>query len=46
MTQEELTASLDEPNRIVKGEKYEEYIYDNRKAKIYYFRDGILKEAK
>ena len=45
MTKDELIAGLGEPNRIDKTRKYEKFIYDNRKPKCYYFKEGTLEKA-
>ena len=45
MTKDELIASFGEPPEIVEDGKYEVFIYDNRKHKSYYFRDGVLKKT-
>ena len=45
MTKEELIAAFGEPNQIIKTEKHEQFVYDNRKPKSYYFKGGILEKA-
>jgi hypothetical protein len=45
MTKDELIASLGEPPEIIEDGKYEVFIYDSRKTKSYYFRNGVLKKT-
>jgi len=46
MTKDELIASFGEPTEIVEDGKYELFIYDSRKPKSYYFKDGVLEKTK
>lgn len=46
MTKEELTASLGEPTRVERGGEFEVFVYDNQQPPSYYFKDGLLEEAK
>jgi len=46
MTKQELTASLGEPTRIEDSGNYEDFIYENQEPSTYYFKNGLLAEAK
>lgn len=45
MTKEELQASLGSPDQVVDEQQYEKFIYNNRKLKYYYFKNGTLEKV-
>jgi hypothetical protein len=46
MTEEELSASLGEPDQIERTKKHTKYVYANQKPESYYFDNGKLTQTK